>query len=154
MDTAQFVQKLIGDGFNISLSEDGEKIKLSSTNGKLDSERRQYIQDNKTDIIAHLRRKVWNPKVARGATQWIIIRAQRHISEMPPKQRAEYIEQLAQLSTPVWEAFNQQDRWKLIKALTDLDSFAKDWGINARGATWKQTPARSPVSVVSKLAQG
>lgn len=154
MDIPQFIQRLIGDGFSISLSEDGEKIKLSSSGGKLDDERRKYIQEHRDEIVAHLRKRAWNPKVAKGATHYIMARAQRRIAELHPKLRKEYIAQLVQHSTPVWEAFQEQDRWKLMAALTALDSFAKEQDLNAKNAVWKQTPQRSTVSNASKNTQG
>lgn len=149
-DVGKFVQSLIGDGFNISVSNDGEKIKIDTSHSQLSDQQRQTIKDHKEEILIYLRRKAWNPKVAKGATHYILYRSHKQIREAPPEVRAKLIAQVEPKLTAVWQAFEHQDRWELMKALTalnrDIRSFAENVGL-------RPLPRVSVVTHVSKNVQ-
>ena len=111
MDAGALVQRLLGDGFMLRLSDDGERIIVNTSLASLTDAQKAEIREHKAEIIAYLKAKIYDPKVAKGAIHYTLNRAQRQMEkkQLTPEQRASLIVTVAPKLTLCWHALEKHD---------------------------------------------
>jgi hypothetical protein len=120
MDVSAFVQELIGDGLDIGLSDDGERLRVDVAKATLSAERKELITKHKPEIVAFFQRRAWRPKVARGAIHYILHRSQRHLDRLNSSQRSEAQTHLRSNLHEMWSAYENQNAYRLADRLVSL----------------------------------
>jgi hypothetical protein len=147
-NVVEFLQQLIGDG--LTITSDGEKLKVDTTYGQLDDVQRANIREHKTEILEYLTRKTtpsndklvkqvlhdvrtkeFSPKAARATIHMMLYRCQRIMDQCPMETRMKCLEEVNPTMQMMWIAYQEQNRENLAASLELLEQKVIEYVQNA-----------------------